>query len=218
MRLLASLLLAASAVAAQAQQPDAVALAKKVDAHYNALRSLQVNFSQAYDGMGMHRVEAGTLLLGKGGRFHEGRMRWTYSQPAGKLFVFTGKFAYFYTPGQTEIQRVPAKQLDDLRSPLALLLGHANLATQLDRLTIQPGPHGESTLSGIPKGLEQRVESFRVTASPDGVIHRLEIEDVDGSRNSFTFTGEQANVAAPDSAFDFTPQPGTNVVDGMPPI
>ena len=196
----------------------AAALARQVDAHYNALRSLSVRFTQAYDGMGLHRVESGTLLLSKGGRLHAGKMRWTYTVPAGKLFVLDGKDAYFYTPGQTEVQRVPASQLDDLRSPLALLLGHAELAKQLSGLTETPGPNGDMILRGVPKGLEKRVAELRVTVSPAGVIHTLVLEELDGARNSFTFADEQPNVATPPGAFVFTPPPGTHVVQGMPPV
>ncbi len=193
-------------------------LAQHVDAHYNALHSLSVQFAQSYDGMGLHRVERGTLLLSKGGTLHGGRMRWTYAEPAGKLFVFDGHDGYFYTPSQSEVQRVPAKQLDDLRSPLAVLLGHADLAKQLNGLALAPAANGEQTLSGVPRGLERRVSRLSVTASPDGVIHRLEVEELDGSRNRFDFAGEQPNVPAPPSAFVFTTPPGTHIVNGMPPI
>ncbi len=196
----------------------APALAAAIDAHYDHLRSLSVQFTQSYDGMGMHRVERGTLLLGKAGRLRAGRMRWSYTEPVGKLFVFDGRFAYFDTPGQSEVQRVPAKQLDDLRSPLALLLGHAELARQLTGLTLTQAADGDSTLSGVPKGLERRLSSLQITASPAGVIHDLVVEEVDGSRSSFHFVGEQGDVPTPADAFVYTPPPGKQVVDGMPPI
>lgn len=205
-------------LAASAQLSPAVQAAQAIDHHYNALHSLQVQFQQNYDGMGMHRVETGTLLLTKGGRFHEGRMRWTYSQPKGKLFVLDGKYGYFYTPGMSEIERVPAKQLDDLRSPLALLLGHADLAKQLTGLAVAPAANGEQTISGVPRGLEQRVSQLRITAGASGVIHRLEIDETDGVQNVFIFSDEQPNAPAPESAFVFTPPPGTHVVTGMTPM
>jgi outer membrane lipoprotein carrier protein len=204
---------------------DAVALAAKIDAHYNRLHSLQLQFVQSYDGMGMHRVERGTLLLSKGGRLHVGRMRWDYAQPAGKLFVLDGKNAYFYTPGQSEVQRVPAKQLmadgEDLRSPLALLLGHADLAKQLTGMTMTPGRDGiagDMTLAGVPKGMERRVQELDVTAAADGTIHQLVVQETDGARNSFVFTGEQPDAPAPEGAFVFVAPKGTQVVDGMPPV
>ena len=200
-------------------------LAAAIDKHYNALHSLTVAFAETYDGMGMHRIERGSLLLAKGSRLpggaRSGRMRWTYSTPPGKLFIFDGNNAYFYEPGQAEVQRVPARQLgaeDDPRSPLALLLGHAQLAKQLGGLTMTPAAGGDHTLSGVPHGLEQRVTRLSVTASAEGVIHKLTVEEVDGSRTSFDFSGEQLNTAAPGSAFVFTAPPGTHVVDGTAPM
>ncbi len=193
-------------------------LAERVDAHYNALRSLEVAFTQTFDGMGLHREERGTLLLAKGGRFASARMRWTYSDPAGKLFVLDGKDGYFYTPGQAEVQKVPAAKLDDLRSPLAFLLGHAALAKQLGGLALAPGPGGAQTLTGVPRGLEQRVARLAVTAAPDGRIEALELDELDGSRNLFRFAHEQGDAPAPASAFTFTPPAGTRVVSGLPPV
>ena len=95
---------------ARAQALSADAVAARIDQHYNSLRSLEVDFTQEYEGMGMDRREAGVLLLKK-----PNRMRWTYSKPVGKLFVLDGHNGYFYSPGDTTAQRVPIKQLDDLR-------------------------------------------------------------------------------------------------------
>jgi outer membrane lipoprotein carrier protein len=193
-------------------QLTAAILADRIDHHYNALRSLEVQFVQSYEGMGMNRRESGVLLLKK-----PGRMRWTYTQPDGKLFVLDGHNGYFYSPGDTEVQRVPVKQLDDMRSPLRLLLGHTQLAKELNGITIAPATDGTYTLSGIPRGLEKRVASFRVTAAADGTIRSLRVEETDGITNSFTFSGEAPNAPAPDASFVFHPSAGVNVVDGMPP-
>jgi outer membrane lipoprotein carrier protein len=188
-------------------------LAGRIDQHYNSLRSLEVDFTQEYDGMGMNRREAGVLLLRK-----PGQMRWTYSMPAGKLFVLDGHNGYFYSPGDTTAQRVPVRQLDDLRSPLRLLLGHTKLAKELNGLTIVPAGGGGYTLTGVPRGLEKRVSAFSVTATADGVIEQMQIEETDGIRNTFVFSDEKPNVAAPESAFVFTPPAGVRVADGMPPV
>ncbi len=76
----------------------------------------------------MDKTESGTLVLKK-----PGRMRWTYDQPAGKVFVLDGKSCVVIHPGTDQAQRVPAKQLDDLRSPLRFLLGHTQLKKELDQ-------------------------------------------------------------------------------------
>lgn len=102
--------------------PTAHELAQRVDRHYNQLHSLKAGFVETYQGLGMDRTESGTLLLLK-----PGRMRWDYAQPAGKLFLLDGKFAWFYSRGDPQVQRIPSKELDDLRSPLRFLLGHTEL-------------------------------------------------------------------------------------------
>ncbi len=196
-----------------AQTPTAQSLAQRVDKHYNALHSLSVHFTQKYDGMGMRREESGTLLLKK-----PGKMRWTYSQPAGKLFVLDDKDAYFYSPGDTEIPRVSAKRLDDLRSPLRFLLGHTELAKELSNLQIAPAENSAYTLSGIPKNMEQRITAFSITASAEGVIQSMRIEETDGAVNTFLFSDEKPNAPATDADFIFHAPAGTHMIDGMPPV
>jgi outer membrane lipoprotein carrier protein len=196
-----------------AQSPTAEAQASRIDKHYNALRSLSVHFTQTYAGMGVHRQESGILLLKK-----PGKMRWSYSKPEGKLFILDGQNAYFYSPGDTEIPRIPAKKLDDLRSPLRFLLGHTQLAKELSNLQIAPADNRAYTLSGVPKNMEKRIASFSVTANTDGTIRAMRIEETDGAINTFTFSGEQPNAPATDADFVFHPPAGTHIVEGMPPV
>ena len=164
-----------------AQSNDA--LVRKVDDHYNHLSSLRANYTEHYAGMGMDRTETGTLLLKK-----PGRMRWSYAEPAGKVFVLDGKFAWFYTPGDAQAQRVPAKQLDDLRSPLRFLLGHTLLKKELDNIAVVPDGAG-FRISGVPKGMEQRVKSLLLWVTASGAIERMRLEEVDGAVTEFEFSG-----------------------------
>ncbi len=186
---------------------------ERVDRHYNALHSLDVHFVQTYTGMGMNRKESGVLLLKK-----PGKMRWTYTEPDGKLFVLDGKYGYFYSPGETEAQKVDEKKLDDLRSPLRFLLGHTELEKELKGPKVSCDGGGMCELSGVPKGLEQRVSSLKITATADGTIRSMTIEETDGVTNQFEFSGEADNVPAPDSAFVFVPPAGVHVVEGEPPV
>ncbi len=197
---------------APAQMPSTATLANTVDRHYNHLKSLHARYTERYQGMGIDRTESGTLLLRK-----PGRMRWSYDTPAGKVFLLNGKDAISYTPGDPQATRLPAKQLDDLRSPLRFLLGHTELAKELDGLSAAPVEGGYS-LVGTPKGMSERLRTVALTVDPRGLIHTLQIEEVDGARTTFTFTGMQEDVPAPDSAFSFTPPPGVSVVNGGAPL
>jgi outer membrane lipoprotein carrier protein len=188
-------------------------LAQRVDRHYNQLHSLRAGFSESYAGLGSHRTESGTVLIMK-----PGRMRWDYSSPAGKLFLLDGKYAWFYTRGGRQAQRIPAKQLDDLRSPLRFLLGHTQVEKELNNLTLTPAPNGCFTLTGKPKGQEKSVLRLTITAMASGAITAMTIEEADGAVTRFTFTGEQPNAAAAPGAFVFTPPAGVPVVDAPPPV
>jgi outer membrane lipoprotein carrier protein len=212
-----TLMLLAVAAPLAAQTPTAATLAKTVDAHYNHLQSLQAHFTERYQGMGMDRTESGTLTLRK-----PGRMRWAYdsgsaSAPSGKLFILDGKNAISYTPGDAQASRTPAKQLDDLRSPLRFLLGHAELAKELDGLTLTL-TDGGYTLSGTPKGMAQTLQSIALTVDATGQIHAMRIQQADGSTTSFNFTDLHENIPTKDGDFIFTPPPGVTIVNGTAPI
>jgi outer membrane lipoprotein carrier protein len=210
--LLAGAILSAS-LYAQKLSPSAQDLAKRVDQHYNQIHSLKAGFTESYEGLGMRRSESGTLTLLK-----PGRMRWDYNSPAGKLFLLDGKFAWFYSKGDPQIQRIAAKQLDDLRSPLRFLLGHTELEKELSGLTLQSAPSGRFVLSGQPKGQERRVRRLSLTVTADGVITGIEIEEVDGALTRFSFSAEQTNALVPPGAFRFNAPAGVPVVDALPPI
>jgi outer membrane lipoprotein carrier protein len=200
-------------LAAQSVAPSATQLAAAVDHHYNVLHRLRVNFTESYQGMGMNRHESGVLLLEK-----PGRMRWNYAEPAGKVFVLDGKYGWFYTPGDAQVQQIPAKKLDDLRSPLRFLLGHAQLTKELDGLRMAPADGDMFRLRGVPRGMEQRVRSLELVVSREGTIQSMTLEELDGSRTSFVFKDEQANPVIAADTFRFTPPAGVQVVEGAPPV
>lgn len=221
---LTTFVLLATSLHAQSAAPDAHTLAQKVDTHYNHLQSFQCQYAEHYTGLGLDRTETGTLLLKK-----PGRMRWSYDDPAGKLFVLDGKFAYFYTPGDAQAQRIPAKQLDDLHSPLRFLLGHTQLEKELTGLAIAPAPASPTpaspandtagfTLTGVPKEMAQRIRSLALTVTADGIIQRIRLEETDGSVTEFTFTDIRENVPTNDRDFTFLAPAGVDIVNGMPPI
>jgi outer membrane lipoprotein carrier protein len=196
-----------------AQAPSAHDLAQRVDHHYNELHSLQAGFTESYEGLGIRRSESGTLQLLK-----PGRMRWEYSSPAGKLCLIDGSYAWFYSRGDSQVQRIPARELDDLRSPLRFLLGHTKLEKELNNLTLAPVSGGLFTLSGQPKGQEKRVARLTLTVTAAGTITGIELEETDGALTRFTFTGEVPNAPIPAQTFHFTPPPGVPVVDALPPV
>jgi outer membrane lipoprotein carrier protein len=195
-----------------AKAPGVHDLAHRIDQRYNKLHSLKAGFTETYAGLGVHRSESGTLLLLK-----PGRMRWDYTSPPGKLFLLDGKFAWFYSQGDAQVQRIPEKQLDDLRSPLRFLLGHTELEKELTGITLTAASDGQFTLTGQPKGQEKRIPRLALTVTPAGSITGIEIEEFDGAITRFTFNGEVPDAAIPPGAFHFNPPPGVPVIDTRAP-
>src|SRR3984885_7045774 len=108
----------------QAAEVDLNKLLKGVEQHYNQAKTLQVHFVESYTVEGRARKsESGELTLRK-----PGRMRWNYSEPSGKLFVSDGKDVYLYTPDAHRVEKAKLKASDDMRAPLAFLLGKLDFA------------------------------------------------------------------------------------------
>jgi len=187
-------------------------LIRRVDDHYNHLRTLRARYNEHYTGMGLNRTESGTLSLKK-----PGLMRWSYDTPAGKLFVLDGKYAWFYTPDDAQIERAPARQLDDLRSPLRLLLGHTQLTKELDQLTTA-SVGAESVITGVPKDMAQRLHLLTLVVDARGAIESMKLEETDGATTEFIFTQIEEDIPLPASDFIFTPPPGVPIVNAQPPI
>jgi outer membrane lipoprotein carrier protein len=214
--LAAGVLLGAMAIPAGAAE-DLHSIAQAVDEHYDHLRSLRAEFSEEYRGAGIERTESGTLWLAKAGLKKPGKMRWEYRSPREKLFVSDGKDAWFYVPGDRQARKTDARKLDDVRSPLAFLLGKSKLEKELQGLSLAPDiapvGAGDVVLRGIPQAFADRVSEIVLEVAPEHRIVRILIDEVDGSVTEYRFSGQKENEAIPNGRFRFIPPPGTETVD-----
>ena len=194
-------------------KPDVKALAAAIDAHYNHLRSLQAEFTEEYRGSGMDRNESGTLWLKK-----PGKMRWEYRSPKDKLFVSNGRDAWFYVPDDRQARKEAAKKLEDIRSPLAFLLGKTKLEKELRGLSvaadIQPLSAGDTVLRGVPTAFGDQISEIVLEISPEDRIMRLIMQGVDGASTEYRFTDQKEDLSIADNRFDFRAPAGTEVVEG----
>jgi outer membrane lipoprotein carrier protein len=192
---------------------DVKTLAAAVDAHYNHLRSLQAEFTEVYRGSGMDRTESGTLWLKK-----PGKMRWEYRSPKEKLFVSNGKDAWFYVPDDRQARKTEAKKLEDIRSPLAFLLGKTKLEKELQGLSLAPDvtplQPGNVVLRGVPQALADRISEVLVEVTPAHQIARIVIQEVDGAVTEYRFDEMKEDVEIGDARFQFKPPAGTETVEG----
>ena len=117
-----------------------------------------------------------------------------------------------------QARKETAKKLDDVRSPLAFLLGKTKLEKELRGLSLAPDvtplQDGDVVLRGVPQGLSDQLNEISLEVTPERRIVRIVIQGVDGASTEYRFTDQKEDVAVTDSQFAFKPPAGTEVVEG----
>ena len=188
-------LLAAPAFAADAAVDR---LLDRVEEHYNQAKTLQVTFIEQYTPSGgIRRMETGRLMLRK-----PGRMRGEYSLPKGKLFVSDGKFLWIYTPADNRAAKMPLKASEDMRAPLAFLLGKLNFSKEFHNLRAQP--EGASTrIFAEPKTEDLPYSAVEFLVTSENRISELKVTGFDHSILDFVFTEERVDPPLDSKLFQF---------------
>lgn len=173
---------------------------------------MAVHFEENYSIQGHPRPpESGDLVLKK-----QGKMRWDYSHPKGKLFISDGKQIYLYTAGDNRVEKVPLKDTEDMRAPLAFLLGNLNMKKEFRGFQVRPGSGG-TWLDASAKSDRLPYEAVQMLIAPNGAIRELKVQGRDESVLSFLFENEKVNPELSDKLFHFTIPPGAEVVEAIEP-
>ena len=202
------LLLCLLPVSLAAQTPDLGPMLKAVEARYNHAQTLQVVFHEAYTAPGQpRRTESGSLLLRK-----PGRMRWDYTSPEGKLFVSDGKFLWLYTPSNHQVEKMKIKESDDMRAPLAFLLGKLHFDKEFRNVQGTPAAGG-TRITADPKTDSLPYTKVEFVVGPDNQIHRVQVTGYDQSILEFDFDQEKLNPPLEAKFFQFRMPPGAELVE-----
>jgi outer membrane lipoprotein carrier protein len=191
--------------------PNVSNVARQVDERYNHLQTLTADFTEIYQGSGMERTESGTLWLKK-----PGKMRWEYRSPEEKLFVDDGHDGWLYLPTEKQVRKSSMKNLEDIRSPLAFLLGKTKLEKELAGLSFAPDLQtwhpDDVILRGVPRGMEDTLRQVVLEITSEHAIARILLYGTDDSITEYRFSNQKENVLLPDAKFRFSPPPGTEVI------
>ena len=192
----------------QAANTDLDVLLKGIEHRYNSAKTLQIRFVESYSVEGRaKKSEAGILTLRK-----PGRMRWDYSEPTGKLFVSDGKDVYLYTPDAHRVEKAKLKASEDMRAPLAFLLGKLDFAKDFRDFDIQP-QGANRLITAKAKNDKLPYQKVEMLVAPDDQIQRLVVHGEDLSILTFAFDGEKLNPAVDDAMFKFQMPAGATLVD-----
>lgn len=188
---------------------DLNALLKGVEQRYNHAKTLQVQFTEGYTvGNRPRKTESGLLTLRK-----PGRMRWDYTVPPGKLFLSDGHNVYLYTPDTHRVEKMPLKESEDMRAPLAFLLGKLDFAKEFREFAVKAeGANQQVTATAKSDKLPYNRVEMLVT--PDYQIQRLVVTMQDQSIVTFQFEQEKLNAQLNDAQFKFQLPPGATLVNG----
>ena len=185
---------------------------RAVEQRYNRLRSLTADFAEAVSYGGRNRrQERGRLYL-----LRPGKMRWEYTQPAGKLFVADGKAFHLYSPHANQVQRIKPRESDDLRAPLAFLLGRLDFGQQFGKLRLRATADGIE-LEAEPRTGREVFERAVFTIQPQSfAIRRIVVRGLDGLITEFWFSSEVLNPALEARLFRFEAPAGAELVEAVP--
>lgn len=180
---------------------------KGVEDRYNHTETLEVAFAETYMAHGRKHTENGELYLRK-----PGRTRWEYKIPAGKLFGSDGKYTYAYFPDEKRFEKMSLKESDDMKAPLAFLLGKMHFDSEFKDFRSEPD--GPSTfITGIPKSDKLPYKEVTFLIDPNFTIRWLNVKSQDGSQLDFAFNSEKRNIPIAESMFKFTPPLGVMYTD-----
>jgi outer membrane lipoprotein carrier protein len=193
-------------------QPELREVLRGIESRYNQLKSMKAQFQQTFrQGGRSARREQGTLYLRK-----PGRMRWEYESPESKLFLTDGKRVILFVPSENRVMESAIKETEDIRAPLAFLLGRLDFSEQFQR--IETGPHlvpvekGNFVFKAHSKQLAERLEWVLFEVTPQYEIRRVVARERGGLENEFRFDSVQNDPSLASSLFEFKAPPGVQVV------
>jgi outer membrane lipoprotein carrier protein len=178
---------------------------KGVEDRYNQIQTLQVKYTERITQRGRTRSDSGTLYLRK-----KGKMRWEYA--SGMLFISDGKFIYSYYPEEHRAEKMGMKESDDMKAPLAFLLGEVDFKRDFGEYRSKPLDDG-ALITALPKSDKFPYTEVTFLIAPDSAIRRLEVKLQTSDLMVFTFESEKKNPLLSDALFQFTPPKGVELDD-----
>ena len=180
--------------------------AATIDTVLSSTAGYKANFVQKFTPKGFKKeqVERGSVVFGSAPQ-----MRWTYSAPESKVFVFDGSSSWLYVPSekQATVHVVTAQEKQAL--PFLMLTSGADVQRAFSVKESATGSNKVFTLT--PRDKKSMIKTATITAGRDNTIRRLEYSDREGNRTVFEFSGHQKTVLSAD-LFRFVPPKGVEVV------
>jgi outer membrane lipoprotein carrier protein len=173
-----------------------------------AMTGMEAGFTHRFTPKGFKtsQVESGSVLFGK-----LPAMRWSYTTPEQKLFVFDGSRSWFYVPGDKQVTIGRVTEVRKRELPF-LLLGDP--AARERAFVVREQKRGNAIVTTLqPRDAAALVKTVTVTVNPaNHLIQSIDYTDREGNRTSFQLSGYHPRAATAE-AFRFDPPRGVQVVE-----
>ena len=182
--------------------------AAEIDRAAAALAGNEAQFTQRFTPKGFTnaQVESGAVIFGT-----LPMMRWSYTRPEEKLFVFDGARSWFYVPAD---KQVTVTTLDAARRSELPFLLIGDPAAREKNFVVRENARGKSVVVTLqPRSASAMIRNVAVTIAPaTHLIERVDYTDREGNQTTFELTGFRKRAATSD-LFHFTPPAGVQVVE-----
>jgi chaperone LolA len=172
-----------------------------------AMSGMEASFTHRFTAKGFKnsQVESGSVVFGA-----LPAMRWSYSKPEQKVFVFDGSNSWFYVPADKQVTQSRVTDARKRELPF-LLLGDAGAREK--NFVVKEQKRGGNVVTTLqPRNPAALIKSVTVTIAPSThLIQRIEYADREGNRTSFDFSGYHRRAASADT-FTFAPPAGVQVI------
>jgi outer membrane lipoprotein carrier protein len=179
----------------------------ELDRAATAMSGMEASFTHRFTAKGFKnsQIESGSVVFGS-----LPAMRWSYTKPEQKLFVFDGTNSWFYVPGD---KQVTVGKVNDARKRELPFLLLGDPAARDQHFIVKEQKRGNSIVTTLqPRNKAAQMKSVTVTIAPSThLIQRIEYADRDGNQTAFDFSGYHRRAASADT-FKFAPPAGVQVI------
>lgn len=209
LRLVQSVVLAASVVPQAPARPPAQEVAAALQKKYDAVRDFTADFVHESQGglLRKKQVERGFVQVKK-----PGRMRWDYKSPETKVFVSDGRRIYLHVPADNQVIVSAVPPEDQATTAVLFLVGKGSLTRDFTVSYADTEVPGSYALRLQPKIPETDYDWLQIVVDQKTLqIRALTAADREGGRSTFQFSNFKENVGLADKTFAFKIPRGADV-------
>jgi outer membrane lipoprotein carrier protein len=183
------------------------ARAAELDRAAAALAGTEAQFTQRFTPKGFKnsQSDSGSVVFGT-----LPMMRWSYSKPEQKVFVFDGNKSWFYLPAE---KQVTVTTIDEQRRSELPFLIIGDPASRDRNFVVRETTRGANVIATLqPRSASALIRNVTITiAAATHAVESVSYSDRDGNETTFSFSGFTRRAVTPEF-FRFTPPAGVEVV------